>query len=287
MSVAAFTMMAAVIKLLADHGVGLIEQLFWRQAAAVPFILAYASAGPGIGIGIIKTTNLSLHIRRSAVGLLSMAFMFAGLTMLPLAEAAILSFTTPIFAVIFAAFVLREPVGWHRWGAVFLGFLGVILMVNGGRAHFPVTGSLVALVAAMLSAYVLVLVRDMSKTEAPAATTFWFAMLSAVPLGILQPVYAHGHDLLTYGLLLALGALGAIGQLGMTSSLRFAPVSTVVAVDYSGLIWSTLLGLWLWNVWPTSAALYGAPIIIFSGLYIAWREHVGSANIRSSASLPV
>jgi drug/metabolite transporter (DMT)-like permease len=278
-SVAAFTGMSAAIKLLSDKQVSLPEILFWRQAGSVPFILIFVFFGPGLQS--LKTARISKHMTRSMVGLTSMVFMFTGIGILPLAESTILSFTTPIFAVIFAASLLREPVGLHRWGAVLAGFTGVLIMIGPGSTHFPLWGATAALIAATLSALVLVLLRDLGKTEQPATTAFWFSVLSMLPLGVLLPFYGTAHSAYEWALLLGIGALGAIGQIGMTSSLKWAPVSAVVSVDYTALIWSTALGYLVWNTLPTTSAWIGAPVIIASGLYIAWREHYRGLSART------
>ena len=271
MSATAFSMMSVMIKLASDHHISLPEILFWRQAGAAPLILGWVLIGPGLAS--LKTGRLRMHVTRSLIGLTSMTFMFTGLSLLPLAEAIVLGFTMPIFATIFAAVMLHEATGWHRWGAVICGFIGVLIMVAPGGSHFPLLGASVALIAAVLSALVTVLLRDMSKTEPPATTAFWFSALSLIPLGPLLIHFGQAHNPTDWLLLFSIGAFGAVGQIGMTSSLKWAPVSTVVAVDYVSLIWSTLCGWLIWQALPTASAVIGAQIIIACGLYIAWREH--------------
>lgn len=270
LSVTAFTSMAALIKVASERGVSLSEILFWRQAGAVPIILIWVAIGPGLAS--LRTSRFRLHVGRSTLGLISMSCMFTGVSMLPLAESTILSFTTPIFATIMAAVLLHETVGWRRWVAVLAGFAGVVIMVAPGSAHFPVLGASFALIAALLSALVLILLRDMSKSEPPATIAFWFSVLSLAPLGILMLRVGTAHTLSEWMLLFAIGGIGAVGQLAMTSSLKKAPVSTVVAMDYTALIWSTLYGALFWSVLPTPSSLLGAPVIIASGLFIVWRE---------------
>ena len=88
-----------------------------------------------------------------------------------------------------------------------------------------------------------------------------------------MPWFMTPHDLREWGLLLAIGLIGVMGQICLTASLRFAPVSTVVGMDYSSLIWATLFGWLIWDHLPPSSTWIGAPVIVASGLYIAWREH--------------
>jgi drug/metabolite transporter (DMT)-like permease len=120
---------------------------------------------------------------------------------------------------------------------------------------------------------VSILVRRMGASEPPATIVFYFATLSLIPLLPAWLLDYRAHDAGTWGLLVAIGLVGGVGQLTMTTSLRLAPVSTVVPMDYSGLIWATLYGWLLFAVLPGPATWIGAPVIVASGLYIVWREH--------------
>jgi drug/metabolite transporter (DMT)-like permease len=278
--------LAAIIKLAQARGAGLIEIMFFRQLAAVPVVVAWLAIGPGLGT--IRTPRLGAHATRTAVGLISMAANFGTFLLMPLAEATTLQFTVPIFATILGGLVLGEAIGWHRWGAVCLGFLGVLIVAHPSGAHFSLNGTIVGLTSGLLMAVVAVLLRQLGKTESAGTTVFWFSALSVPPLAILltlpllpvpqlaalQPVFGlHTHNAATWAMLIAIGAIGAVGQLALTAALRYGPVSTVVPMDYSSLIWATLYGWFLLGTLPTAYTWAGAPIIIGSGLYIVWREH--------------
>lgn len=263
--------MGALIKLVEAHGAHLAEILLFRQLFAIPFILAWIAAGPGLGS--IRTKRLGLHISRTAMGLTGMVFNFGAVLLLPLAEATTLSFTAPIFATILGALILKEPTGWRRWGAVLTGFVGVLIVTQPGDGHIPLTGALVGLIAAFFVGVITIQLRHMGKTESPATTVFWFSTLSLPPLFIAYAFVAQLHDWQTFAMLIGIGLVGGVGQLALTAALRFAPVSAVVPMDYSSLIWATLYGFLLFGVLPGPWTWIGAPIIIASGLTIAWREH--------------
>lgn len=280
-SVVAFATMGALIKLAEGRGAGLIELLFFRQAGSIPVVLGWVALGPGLAT--LRTERLGAHAVRCAVGLSSMTCMFATLLLLPLAEATTLQFTVPIFATILGAVVLREATGIHRWSAVAVGFVGVLIVAQPGSGHIPWQGAATGLAAAFLSASVSILIRRMGSSEPPATIVFYFSVLSMVPL---LPAFLWNfapHDAATWAMLVAVGLVGAVGQLTMTTSLSLAPVSVVVPMDYSGLLWATLYGYGLFGVLPGAATWAGAPLIVASGLYIVWREQRLARGVARSA----
>jgi drug/metabolite transporter (DMT)-like permease len=264
--------MQALIKVAEAHNANLAEIMFYRQFCALPVVLGWLAIGPGIGA--VRTPRFFAHLGRTVVGLTGMVFTFTAIMLLPLAEATTLQFTVPIFATILGALVLGEKTGWHRWGAVLAGFVGVLIVAQPGSGHFPLIGAAVGLGAALLVAIISIQLRSLGKTEGAGTTVFWFSLLSVPPLGIAYAFNLQPHDATTWGLLVAIGLAGGIGQIALTAALRFAPVSTVVPMDYSSLIWATLFGWTIFGVLPTPYTWIGAPIIIASGLYIVWREHV-------------
>lgn len=267
----ALTAMFAIVKLLDARGVTLLESLFYRQAFALPLVLAWVAAGPGFAS--VKTKRFGAHVWRGVIGMAGMALNFLTFTMLPLAEATVLLFTVPLFATILSALVLKEPVGRHRWGAVLLGFVGVLVVVQPGGSTLSAQGVAVGLVAATVVSGVSITLRQIGRTESAATTVFWFTILSTAPLGLLMPLFGQLHDPATFGLLLALGLFGGIAQITLTASLRLAPVSVVLPMDYSNLIWSALIGWLVFATVPSAQLWLGAPLIIASGLYIVYREH--------------
>jgi drug/metabolite transporter (DMT)-like permease len=267
----ALTVMFAIVKLVEARGVSLFESVFYRHALALPLVLGWIAAGPGFAS--VKTTRPWAHVWRSVIGTAGMALNFLTFTLLPLAEATVLLFTVPIFATILSAVVLKERVGIHRWSAVLLGFAGVLVVVQPGGSTLPAEGVAVGLVAAIVVSAVSVTLRQLGKTEGAATTVFWFTILSAVPMALLMPVFGSVHDAATFGLLFGLGLTGGLAQLAMTASLRLAPVSVVLPMDYSNLLWSALIGWLVFAALPSAALWLGAPLIIASGLYIVYREH--------------
>jgi drug/metabolite transporter (DMT)-like permease len=271
LSAVLFASMNAVIKLAEARGATLGEILFFRQFGAAILLVAIIATGPGLKS--VATQRLPAHIARAVLGLSAMACTFTAVLMLPLAESTALGFTMPIFATILGALILHEPTGWHRWVAVAVGFAGVLVVAQPGGGHFPLWGAISGLAAAFLTASVSILLRQISRTEGTMTTVFWFSTLSLIPLGIVYAFVMQPHVAIVWIMLLGVGVIGGTAQLAMTSALRLGPVSVVVPMDYSSLLWATAYGWLLFGMLPGKWTWVGAPIIILSGMYIVWREH--------------
>jgi drug/metabolite transporter (DMT)-like permease len=271
----AFSLMYAVIKIAGPLPVG--EVVFFRSffALAPVFVLSLFTVGPWQAV---RTQRPLFHILRSLAGVIGMFLNFAALQRLPLADITGFSFVAPIFAVILATLILKERAGAYRWGAVVIGFGGVLLMIepHGGvlhllRAGFS-SGAALALTGSLLSAFVVVFIRQMSTTERSEAIVFYFMLTCAVVSAVtmiwdrvpLTPAVAAW--------LVLSGVLGGIGQICMTFSYRYAEPSLLAPFDYVALVWAVALGYFVLGETPKPLVLDGAGIVIAAGLYIVWRE---------------
>jgi drug/metabolite transporter (DMT)-like permease len=263
--------MFALVKLASTRGVNLVETLFYRQIGSA--LCAVGLVAAGAGFASLRTRRVGAHVGRMALGMTAMALNFVAMIMLPLAEATAIGFTVPLFSTILAALLLGEATGRWRWGAVAAGLVGVLLIVRPGSGHVELAGAAVAIVAALLTAAVTVVIRRLGATERASTTVFWFAFSSLPPLGLLMLAFGRAHDPATWAILAGLAAAGGLAQLTLTQSLRLAPVALVMPMDYTSLLWATLLGAWLFGQLPAAWTWAGAPIIIASGLVIVWREH--------------
>lgn len=271
-AVAGLATMSALIKLAEGRGANLAETMFYRQGAAAVMIFGIVAAGPGISS--LRTARFGAHAGRTAVGLLGMVATFGAVLLLPLADATTLQFTVPLFGTLLGALLLREAVGLQRWGAVIVGFIGVLIVTQPWSSALPPFGAAVGLVAALFVALIAILLRQLGRTETALTTVFWFSALSMPPLGIAYAFFYQPHDAVTWAILVATGLIGGLAQLALTAAVRYAPVSTVIPMDYSSLFWGTLYGWLLFDTLPGWGTTLGAPIIVASGLYIVWREHL-------------
>ncbi|MXP27292.1 EamA family transporter [Porphyrobacter algicida] len=282
----ALSTMAMMVKLASLHGVQLIELLFWRQALTFPIVIGVlATLGR---IHRMRTNRVAAHVRRAVVGIVSMGFVYGALTLLPLAEATTLSFTTPLFAVLLSVLMFREKVGVYRWSAVALGFLGVVVVLQptGNIGHVDPFGVAVGLIAALLVAVVSFQIQDLNRTEHPFAIVSWFTGLTAPLLALALPFVASQHDQTTWLIIVGMAVSGATAQMLITSSLRFGSAATIIVMDYTALIWATIYGWLVFDQLPPAMLALGAPLIIAAGLVITWREHVLHKTKALAGTLP-
>ena len=145
-SALSLALMFAGVKWAGQRGAGIVETLFYRQIGSVVCAGVFVALGPGFAS--LRTKRVKAHAIRMGIGVVAMLLNFLMVTLLPLAEATAIGFSVPIFATLFAAVMLREPTGKWRWGAVIVGFLGVLVIVQPGNGHISVYGGLIALVFA-------------------------------------------------------------------------------------------------------------------------------------------
>jgi len=270
--IALMATMFMLVKYTGESGVALPELMFWRQAVPVAVLSAWLAATRQAGI--LRTRRLGSHAARAVVGTFGMLCGFGASLLLPLAEATTLGFTTPLFAVIMTALVLREHVGPWRWTAVAAGFAGVLIIAQPGHEPISPLGAAAGLGSGLIVAIVSFQIRDLNRTESPTSIVFYFSLFGALLAAPFLPFSASVHSPWQWLLLIGVGLTGTIGQLLITAALRHGAVATVIVMDYSSLAWTTLYGWLIWDRLPPLATWLGAPAIIAAGLIVAWREQL-------------
>jgi drug/metabolite transporter (DMT)-like permease len=253
--------------LVATYPIG--EVLFTRSATSL--IGVSLAILPFTGLAVFRTRRLRDHAMRGVSQASSQVFLLIAFSLMPLASAVAINFSAPLFATVAAVIFLKEPVGAVRWGALIVGFAGVLLVTNPGVDTFQ-SGSLFALCNAVLFGTVTVGVRGMTATEsAETLTMYQMVFLTAV----FALSLAFGFVMPTPGILLAMilnGLANALGQYWWTRALHLAPTSAVVPFNYFSLVWAICLGFLVWGDVPTPHLLIGSAIVVASGMFLLWTE---------------
>lgn len=273
-----FTTMGAMIKWL-SASYPIIQILFARNAFSLVVLLPMIVAG---GSAIWWTRRPFGHVLRFVFGIVSMCASFMALQRLPLPNHVAIGFAAPLFVTALAIPLLGEVVRWRRWAATIVGFVGVLVMVqpqalwgDGASADMPIDGALLGLTATFLYAVVIIVMRRLSSTESSATIVLWFSLGCTIATGVVVPFHwVTPATLLDAGLFVAIGMLGGVAQMLITDAYRWAPASLVSPLDYTGMLWATLLGFLVFDQLPSSPVLLGAAIVIASGLYTLHRERV-------------
>ncbi|MGZ5986945.1 MAG: DMT family transporter [Caulobacteraceae bacterium] len=270
-AMACMAVLAAIVKWTGQHGVPVFEIILFRNLFA--FVPLFLYVWRTSGLGVLKTKRPVGHLVRSGIGVVGMTCGFSALQHLRLTEATALNFASPLFMTALSALILREAVGWHRWGAVVVGFVGVLIMVRPEPGHMNLIGVAHALGGAISTAGAVVAIRQMATEKGP--TIVFYFTLAGAALGLVGSLFHWvTPDPLTFGLLVVGGLIGGVGQLLLTEAVRVAPVGVVAPFDYIQLVWATGLGFLIWGELPHATTLAGALVVAASGVYILHRELV-------------
>jgi drug/metabolite transporter (DMT)-like permease len=245
------------------------ETLFMRSLSSL--ITGAAMILPMSGLSVFVTKRPRDHILRGMSQSISQLSLLLAFSLMPLAGAVAINFSSPLFAALVSIVWLRERAGPARWAALLIGFVGVLIVTNPG-ANSLTLGALFALVNAVMYGSVTVAVRGMTRTESANTLVIW--QLS---------VLAFFHSfLLFFGwvwptpldavLLFGTGVTNAIGQWFWTRSLHLAPAAAVTPFYYLMLVWSLIIGFLVWGDVPTASLLIGSAIVVATGLFLFLRE---------------
>src|SRR5712675_2479302 len=245
------------------------EVAFFRSAFA--FFAVCGLILPRTGLAVLRTNRYREHLQRGLSQFGSMTCMFMAFRLLSLGSAIAISFAAPLFTTLLSIVILKEKVGIHRWSALIVGFVGVLIITHPGAGTLTY-GALFALGNAVLISTVAIAIRRMSMTEsAETLTLYQMSIMTLCTAGLLTLGFRAPH----WGdaLMVALAGVGnGIAQFWWTRSLSLAPPSAVVPFNYLSLVWATILGFAVWGDVPTPGLLLGSAIVVASGLYILWRE---------------
>lgn len=275
-AVATFSVLDVCMKRLAETYPAM-QVTFIRGAASLPFILIVAGWF-GRWQDLVPN-RWGLHLLRGLLQVTTLYFFVYAVKRLSLANAYTIFMSAPLMITALSVPFFGERVGWHRWVAIVVGMIGVIVVVRPGAQSveldsIAIMGSLAAIGAAISYALGVLLIRVLSPSETSAATLFWALTLTAVFAGVLSiagwvPVrWDH------WGWIAVAGFSGALGQHFLTEAFRLALPPVVAPLEYTALAWGMTFDWLLWTTVPSSRMLTGAAIIVASGLYLIHRERL-------------
>jgi drug/metabolite transporter (DMT)-like permease len=243
------------------------------QVTAARFLFAFLALTPFLvikGRDVFRTAIPLRHLQRVLLGVGGIACIFTAVEVLPLADVTSVARASPLFAMIFAGWFLRERVDGARWTAALIGFAGVAVMMRPGAATFEPM-ALIALAAAVFTGAEIVTIRLLAARD-PRLTVL--AINNALGALIACSIAAFVFVSPSWQQLIAMAGIGVVmvsGQALILQAFRIAEASVVAPFYFSTVVWSVLIGVVVFDEPPGWHLYLGASLIIGAGAYVAWR----------------
>jgi drug/metabolite transporter (DMT)-like permease len=253
-------------------------QVVWARYFGA-FVLARIFLNPVTRPGMMVTRRPWLQIGRSGLLLLSTALNFFALRFLQLDEALAILFSTPFLVAVLCGPLLGEWVGWRRWVAIGIGFLGVLLVARPGLGGMHPAALLSCGSAVCYSLY-SISTRLLARSDSSETTLFYSNLVGALAMLPVVPfVWTTPRGWFVIGLMVVIGAFGSFGHYLLIRGHRLAPASVLAPFIYTQLVWTTALGFLVFGDVPHRWTIIGGLIVVGSGLYLLYRERkVGPAG---------
>ena len=272
---AAFSTADALLKVTSGRFSVFQIAFFMAFFALLPIMATTIGRG---GLSSVVPRNLKLVTLRGILTAICGMLAWSAFAMLPMAEVYALLFGAPMLVTAFSALLLGESVGWRRWSATIVGFIGVVIMIDPRFSGFGL-GHLMAGLAAMAGALSFVILKKIGATEKSAAVLFsvlFWIMVACLPPAAAAWVWPSPAEL---GVMAVAGLLFGIGQAGLVFSTRDAPAVVVAPFQYSQMIWAVIFGILVFGDVPSLNLFIGLAIVVAAGLFIVYRETVRSKPI--------
>jgi len=267
LSICAFSVMDIIVKWSHNYPVG--EVLFFRGFCGM--ITIFFIIPSDRYLNFYKTNRPFLHLKRCVSGLIAIVAIFIALRKLPLATVVSITFAAPIFTTIMSIFFLSEKVGFYRWLAVIVGFIGILIISEPGFNSLNIY-YIYPIIFCLGLSYVAIAIKQLSSTEPVWLIGLYFSFsilvmsLFTIPQGWIFP------NLKDLFLLSMVGILGGLANLWLTQSYKYSDVSLVTPLKYLALLFAIFFGYIFWSEIPSSKTLLGATLVIISSIIIFRRE---------------
>ena len=276
-SVCAFSLMDVIVKWSDAYPIG--QVLFFRGFCGIIPILFLIPRDRFNDF--YKTTKPFLHFKRCLAGLIALISIFIALRNLPLATVVSITFAAPIFTTLFSIFLLNEKVGFYRWLAVLVGFIGIVIISEPGLSSLNFY-YIYPIIFCLGLSYVAIAIRKLSFTEPVWLISFFFSFSIMI-----LSFFSFYQDwimpsLIDLFLLSLIGILGGLANLWLSQPYKSSEVSLVTPLKYLALVFAIIFGYFIWNEVPTFKTLLGALLVILSSLIIFRREMILKKRISIS-----
>ena len=276
LSTVSFSIMHGLVRFVAEV-MPPFQIAFFRNIFGLAFLFPLLIRS---GFVILRTERIELHALRGLINVVAMLMFFTALSISPIAKVTALGFTAPIFMAILAVIVLGERFRIYRWSAIFLGFVGMLIILRPGLVVID-TGALLVIGSAVLWAVAMLIIKIQSRTESSltivAYMGIFLGVFSIAPaLWVWQP-----FELQTLGLMILIGLFGSIAQMAISESLKETDPTALMPFDFLKLIWTAMIGAWFFSEVPDIFTWIGATVIFSSGFFIAMRERRTSISAAS------
>jgi len=261
------TMMQAFIRKMSQE-LHPLELVFFRNLFA---LLILSPVFFRHGFGIMRTARLRFHLIRGVFQVGSMILFFLGISLTPLAEVSALNFIVPIIVTILAGFTLGEKVGWNRWAAVAVGFVGAMIVVRPGFADMG-WGPIFVLASTIFWAGAVITIKVLSRTESSLTATLYLSTI-VLPFALVPAIFVWQWptpDQLANMFVLAM--FGTIGHLCFAQALKYADATALMPVEFTRLIWASVVGYLMFVELPGAWTWVGGAVIFLSSFYISYSE---------------
>ena len=276
-SICAFSVMDVIVKWTDEYPVG--QVLFFRGfCGLIPILFIIPKERY---LDFYKTNRPWLHFKRCSAGVTALIAIIIALRNLPLATVVSITFAAPIFTTIFSIFLLNEKVGFYRWLAVMVGFIGILVISEPGFSSlnfyfiFPI-------IFCLGLSYVAITIRKLSTTEPIWLIGFFFSI--SIMILSLFTIYQDWllPSMVDLFLLSMIGILGGVANLWLTQSYKLSEVSLVTPLKYLALVFAIIFGYLIWGEIPTIKTLLGAILVIVASITIFRREMFLKKNLSLS-----
>ena len=235
------------------------------------FVISMSSQKTGGIKRVAKTKSPILQIFRSLILVAEMCITILAFTLLGLAETHAIFASYPLIIAMLSGPILGEYVGWRRWLAICVGFIGILVILNPGNGIFS-PYALVPLAGAILFALYGLLTRYVGQYDNSSTSFFWTGVVGSIAMTIIGLNYWDPVSKSDWSIMLLLSASGVVGHYLLIKCYEVAEASAVQPFAYLQLIWASMIGIIIFGEQITTNVLIGACIIVGAGLFTLWRD---------------